>query len=656
MSHLLALRRTMCLGVALATLAGAAAAQAPAPARPKQVAPAQATAPAKPAGPSIVNFLKVRTPTGVQLGANGAVYCIDWPDGVNQVYRRDNAADPKAPMKRITDFKDGVSSYALSFDNRWATLSAAVGGNENTNVWLLNAADDSIVPVLQNKDVQFTVQLWLPDSSGFVYRANDTSPKDFHLYRYDIASKQSTKVLAKEGDWSAGDIASDLSRMLVVNYRSASDSRVFELDIKTGTLRDLSATAEGTESANFPVGYLPGEKQALLQSDVKEGKARLYIRDLADAAGKPMKEALPALGKWELDGAEINLEKTHLAVTHNEDGYSTLRVYTLPAMEEVKLPKIEKGLQGAGQFRGSTLLYTLNNANTPTLAYALDLTKGGEPRALTTRMDSETIDLSTFRLPELVKYKSFDGLEIPSFLYLPAGARKGSPVPFVVNYHGGPEGQHRPGFDRVSQYLVSKGYGVLLPNVRGSTGYGREFQMMDNYKKRWDSVKDGVEAAKWLVSEGYAAKGKIATYGGSYGGFMSVACLVEGGDIFGAGINIVGIVNFQTFLQQTAGYRRALREAEYGPLSDPEFLKSVSPLLQIDKIKVPMMIAHGLNDPRVPVGEAMQLAVGLQERGYDPELVFFPDEGHGFAKLRNRIIFNERLVKFLDAHIGAKSN
>jgi dipeptidyl aminopeptidase/acylaminoacyl peptidase len=176
--------------------------------------------------------------------------------------------------------------------------------------------------------------------------------------------------------------------------------------------------------------------------------------------------------------------------------------------------------------------------------------------------------------------------------------------------------------------------------------------MMDDYKKRWDSVKDGAEAARWLVKNGYAESGRIAAYGGSYGGFMSVATVIEGADVFGASIDVVGIVNFKTFLEQTRDYRRKLREAEYGPLSDPEFLASVSPLNRIEEIKCPMMIAHGLNDPRVPVGEAMQLAVGLQQRGYDPELVFCPDEGHGFAKLNNRLLFADRMVKFLDRTIG----
>jgi dipeptidyl aminopeptidase/acylaminoacyl peptidase len=202
-----------------------------------------------------------------------------------------------------------------------------------------------------------------------------------------------------------------------------------------------------------------------------------------------------------------------------------------------------------------------------------------------------------------------------------------------------------------------------MPNPRGSTGYGREFQMLDNYKKRWDSVRDGVDAAEWLVKSGYAAPGRIATMGGSYGGFMSVACIVEDQDrvdrglrkqrLFGACVDAVGIVNMKSFLEKTSGYRRELREAEYGPLADTTFLATVSSIRRVDQIQVPVLIGHGFNDPRVPVEEAMQLAVALKDRGRRPRLFIAPDEGHGFQKLDNRVYFGERVAAFLDETIGA---
>jgi dipeptidyl aminopeptidase/acylaminoacyl peptidase len=376
---------------------------------------------------------------------------------------------------------------------------------------------------------------------------------------------------------------------------------------------------------------------------------------------------LPKLATWELDGATIDEEREHLAVAVNENGYSVPYLYTLPDLKPLPPPTTEKGVLGGSSFKNGTLIWTLSNARRPSTAFATKIANTAKkPEDYATKQltwtDDQGIDFNSFSLPELVTYKAFDGREISAFVFLPPGHQKGTPVPFIVNYHGGPESQHRPGFSSVDQYLLTRGFGILKPNVRGSTGYGREFQMLDDYKKRWDSVKDGVDAAEWLVQNGYAQPGRIATYGGSYGGFMSVACIVEDQErvdsgarkdrLFGASVNIVGVANLRTFLERTSGYRRALREVEYGPLTDKEFLESVSSLNRVDKIQVPMFIAHGFNDPRVPVEEAMQLAAALKQRGRNPRVFIAPDEGHGFAKLDNRIYFNERAASFLEETIG----
>jgi dipeptidyl aminopeptidase/acylaminoacyl peptidase len=377
---------------------------------------------------------------------------------------------------------------------------------------------------------------------------------------------------------------------------------------------------------------------------------------VVDLKAKTARRPLPALDRFELDEPRIDHARSRCAIGTNEDVYGVLHAYRLPDFEPIELPPIERGVVSVNEIRNGTLVWSLSNARTPGLSFAWQVpargNRGAGQAQQITFADSRGIDLASFALPELVRYKSFDGLEIPAFLYLPAGYVRGTKIPFVVNYHGGPEGQHRPSFDAGTQAVVAHGFGVIQPNVRGSTGYGRAYQMMDDYKNRWSSVKDGVEAARWLVKQGYAEPKKIAATGGSYGGYMSVSTTIEGKDVIGATVDIVGVVNMKTFLEQTKGYRRKLREAEYGPLSDPDFLASISPLTRADEIDVPMLIAHGLNDPRVPVGEAMQLAVNLQRRGLDPELYFFPDEGHGFRKLANRKLFADRMVRFLERTIA----
>ncbi len=607
-------------------------------------------APAVAQQPTMEQFLRIRAPNSPAIAPDGTLYVRDWPDGIQHLYSRAAGAPATAPFKRLTDnsqFRDGISGFSISPNGKHIIIAAAVGGNEQTNLYHLDPASAAIKPLLVDNSVVFSLGTWLYDSSGFLYTANDTSPADFHVYRFDLADGKRTKLLEKTGSWSVADVSNDGSRVLLNEYFSISNSNAWELNAATGALSKLNVDAE--ETMNSVSGYLPGERSVALVSDLEEGIVRMFVRDLASGR---ISKPFPDLERFNMEGGSINHERTIAAVTYNECGYASMRVVELPSFKTIDMPGLDKGIIGSVSIQDSTIVWSLSNARTPGVSYSYTVGSGASAPTAITVADTQGIDLSTFPLPELISYKSFDGLEIPAFIFLPPGFTKGNPVPFVVNFHGGPEGQSRPGFAALTQFLLSRGYGVMLPNVRGSTGYGREFHMLDNYQKRWDSVKDGAEAARWLVKNGYAEAGRIAAYGGSYGGFMACATIIEGKDVFGSSINVVGIVNFQTFLEQTRDYRRKLREAEYGPLTDPEFLASISPLNRVDEIQVPMMIAHGLNDPRVPVGEAMQLAVELQKRGYDPELLYFPDEGHGFAKLSNRLLFSDRMVKFLERTIG----
>lgn len=621
----------------------------------------------------LAKFLRVRAPGSATIAPDGTMYVSDRPDGIVQLYRvKDRAGVARADgaMTKLTSFPDGIGGFTLSPDARTLLVSAGVGGNENNQIYMVDQSGPKpdVRPLTQNPKVQYAVNQWTYDSSGFYFSGNDESPNDFYLYRYDLKSGSKTKILGQEGSWSVGDCTVDNTRVLVSRYFSASDSKVYELSPSSGDIKEVTLTPGGGGTAsNDVVGYMPDEKSVLILADTENGIKRLYRRDLA--TGKVVKP-IPALDAFEIDEATINMERTLLGVVTNVDGFGDFTLYRLPGFEKVELPPIEKGVVGGVRIRGNRVLWSQSNAKTPGLTFEFMVPDAGAPKAAARQVtfaDTQGLDFSSFPLPELVKYKAFDGREIPAFLWLPPGyIRNGiiaaKPIPFIVNYHGGPEGQSRPGFSATIQFALSQGFGVMQPNVRGSSGYGREFLMLDDYKGRWDSVRDGVDAADWLVKNGYATPGKIATYGGSYGGFMSVACLVEDQlrvdsgtqkqRLFGAGINVVGIVNLKTFLEQTSGYRRKLREVEYGPLTDPDFLHSVSSIHKIDKINVPMFIAHGLNDPRVPIGEAMQLAVGLRKRGLQPLEFYCPDEGHGFAKLSNRLLFSERMVKFLDRTIG----
>jgi dipeptidyl aminopeptidase/acylaminoacyl peptidase len=273
----------------------------------------------------------------------------------------------------------------------------------------------------------------------------------------------------------------------------------------------------------------------------------------------------------------------------------------------------------------------------------------GDLRRLT-RSSTAGIPLRTFRRPEVVRYRTFDGRVIPALFYEPEASPENAPV--VVNVHGGPESQSRPLFAPVTQYLLGRGYAVFAPNVRGSTGYGKAYTHLDDVYLRMDSVRDLACAARWLRGRGHQ---RVAVMGGSYGGFMVLAALTEYPESWAAGVDIVGIANLVTFLENTGSYRRALREPEYGSLErDRPFLESISPIHKAEKIAAPLMVVHGKNDPRVPVGEAEQIVEKVRKNGGAVEYLLYEDEGHGLAKLKNRLDAYPKIVAFLDEYLTPK--
>ncbi len=256
---------------------------------------------------------------------------------------------------------------------------------------------------------------------------------------------------------------------------------------------------------------------------------------------------------------------------------------------------------------------------------------------------------------ELIHFNSFDGLNVPAYLFLPTKQLNGQ-YPVVINIHGGPESQYRPGFSPLTQYFVSKGFAVLAPNVRGSTGYGKAYQALDDKRMRLDSVKDLAWLHRWIDDDERLDGRRVALMGGSYGGYMVLAGLAFYPDLWVAGIDIVGIANLVTFLENTSPYRRKLREHEYGSLErDKSFLKKVSPINSINSVSAPLMIIHGANDPRVPLNEAEQVYEALTKRGIECELHVYLDEGHGIAKLKNRLDIYPKVSRFLDHVFNKKT-
>ncbi len=592
---------------------------------------------------SIERFVKIRWPRSAELAVGGNFYYVDLEDGINQLHRQAPGAKRGTP---ITHFEDGLGEYTVSPDGAWIAISAARGGDEQYDIHLMNAGTEEIEPLLVDRETVFGSVVWNRDSSKFAYRANRYEKANFNVFVFDMQTRKSKLVWDKPGYWYPSDFNRRGDKLTIGQYVSASESHVREVSLIGMGSRPLD-WVEKPWSFN-PVGYNAAGTKFLVVSDYGGDRKQLFQIVLRTGKIEP---ALPQFAVHDLDYAVVNDARDTLAVVVNVDGYARVHLFSLPDLTPLVGPEIPAGVIGNVRLTGKTLLYSVNNANTPGSIYKWRVGDSGTRPTRLTCADTHGIDVGGFPLPQLVRIASFDGLEVPAFLYLPERYRHGRPIPFVVSYHGGPEGQYRPYFSRHFQYFLSRGFGVLAPNVRGSRGYGTAYLQMDNYKKRMDSVRDGVACARWLIEKGYSKPKMIAAYGGSYGGFMVMAVITQAPEVFGAACNVVGIVNFETFLKRTKAYRRKLREAEYGPLDDPAFLKSISPIYLVDRIETPVLIAHGKNDPRVPFHEAEQLFEALKARGQNPEMLAFDDEGHGFAKEANRIVFYQKLADFFESHL-----
>jgi len=400
----------------------------------------------------------------------------------------------------------------------------------------------------------------------------------------------------------------------------------------------LISSHEG--QATYEAAFGRTDEELYLLTNEGSDFHRLVYRNLNESKLTPIGPDIP----WELSGLQVSPCRRYLLYAANEGGYSNL--YLIDAWLNNELPTPEtKGIISSCSFTENLdLLFCYDFPKRSSEVYRWSFLQS-EVRQLTWSCYQGLMP-HEFIQPELRYYESFDGLKIPAFLYLPKNFKKGTPIPMILHFHGGPEAQFTPNFYKHFQYFLELGIGICAPNIRGSSGYGHHYMSLDDYKKRMDSVQDGVELARWLMDEGYTTSDQLGVMGGSYGGFMVLSLITEAPQYFAAACDVVGISNLVTFLKNTAPYRRALREAEYGPLSDEEFLRSISPIHKMDRVITPLLVVHGATDPRVPLDEAQQVVDALKQRNREVEWLFFEDEGHGIRKLDNQIAYYDKMFAF----------
>ncbi|MGI0149418.1 MAG: S9 family peptidase, partial [Thermoplasmata archaeon] len=448
------------------------------------------------------------------------------------------------------------------------------------------------------------------------------------------------------------DVTRDGKFALLSRTVSRGDNNLYRVEIAKGK-ETLLTPHEGPGS--FFGAFSPDGRSVYLASNKDRDRRAFGRLDFARDGSPGQSRWLAERDDAELDGFEVNDQGSIAALAWNVAGKTELELLDLKTGRVKSRPKLPGEIAGGPDFSadGRLLAMTISGAATPVDIWVLDLAKGAFRRI--TKSPHAGVDLGSLSRPELLRFRAHDGLELSGWLYRPNGGKP--PFPTVLSFHGGPESQERPGFSSTYQALVSRGIAVFAPNVRGSSGFGKRFVNLDNGALRFEGVKDIRSCVEAAVASGAADPKRIGIMGGSYGGYMVMAGLAEYPDLFAAGANLFGVVNFETFFKHTEPWMAAISTIEYGdPATEADLLRRLSPIHKVDRVTAPTIVLHGANDTNVPVVEAEQVVESLKKRGVPVEYVLFPDEGHGWRKIPNRIRSTVAIVRWFERHLAGASS
>lgn len=559
---------------------------------------------------------------------------------------------------QLTFFKDRVSDYSPNPASDEILLERDEGGSEYNQFYIMNSSGSDIQMLTDNSPkVLYGFGSWSDDGSFYTYYSNKRSAYFYDIYVHNITTGSDEMIFSSDHSNYPSAISRDGKKMIVSRSYTTYDNDLYLLDITTKDFKLITTHNNFNDPAEYYASSFDAAGGKLyFITNTKSDFYRIGIYDIN--SGNTTFPDYPFLNNYknnDISRVTLSPDKTKMMIMINDRGYDRLFMYDLNENKEINLPEQLKSESiTAVKFanRSPKVIIGINSAANPSVLYEWNYSTGSVEQITYPSLGG--VDPATFIEPSLTSYKSYDGLEIPAFIYMPKNS-EGQKLPCIISIHGGPEGQSTYGFAPIYQYFLSAGYIVVEPNVRGSTGYGKKYAALDNVRNRENSVKDIAWLVEYLKTRSDIDAGKIAVYGGSYGGYMVLACLTLYPDLFAAGVDVVGISNFVTFLQNTSDYRKNNRESEYGSLEkDKDFLETISPLNKVKNIKAPLMIVHGRNDPRVPVSEAEQMNSAIVNNGGVSELYIYEDEGHGVAKQKNRLDLYPKMVKFLDKYVKNK--
>lgn len=587
----------------------------------------------------IQSLMDVRAPGVGALAPDGKSMFFSWSiTGIGQIWKLDG---PRRFPRELTGGEESTWLAAVTPDGRVLVLQRDRKGEENPGLYLQPVAGGPLEVIQHERGKQTRFEGVSTDSRYVYFTSNDRKADSYVVYRWDIAKKAREVVFDKEdGLWRVSDMRDD-GRLLLRKETGSLTAEYSEYDPAKQSLVPLLGQGEKEE---YDARY--GAKDGVLL--VSTNKLGEYRRLYAWSAGK-----LEPLGdevKADVDWFDVDRKRTHVVYTTNDGGFTrphALDARTLKPVKLPALPDVDHVVFGPTTPDGRYTTMGVDDGRHPLQGYVLDWTTG--------RLEAwhapstPEVDTTRFARAQIDAYPARDGAKIPVLIRRPDRCTAEALCPVVVSFHGGPEGQARPGFSVGAQMFVDAGFIYVEPNVRGSDGYGKTWLHADDGRKRLDVITDIEDAAKWARGK-FSAGGqapKVGIYGGSYGGYSVLVGMTMFAGAYDAGVDVVGISDIRTFLRNTAPYRRLLRVSEYGdPDVDAEALAKLSPMTYVDRVKAPILIMQGATDPRVPAGEAVQIHDAIEQKGVPCELMIFPDEGHGAQKRENKVLMIGHAIRF----------
>lgn len=591
---------------------------------------------------TLAQYLMIRgNSNGAFVAGGEEVLFANSTTGVKQLWRMDAGG---GWPHQLTFFEEGIDYYYAHPTEDLAVLAVDRGGNERTQLYLCDTWGHNLRRITRDDGAIFGFGGFSRDGRKLVYESNERDERYFDVYLFDIETDGRELILESDDFNSSVGFSPDGRYVAFIRLHDSHNTDIFLIDLENGNELVLCTPHDGDVEYGIP-RWLPDSGGFYFSSNEDNEFVELAYYDMA--SGERRWAERPG---WDLEDYFVSWNGRYLVYEVNVEGYDELVIKDLATGETINPPEM-----CIGQFSTISmttdeiaLLFAHNGPDHPADLFVWDVGSKDEPKRIT-YASLAGIPEETLVSPELVHYETFDGLQIPAYVYVPRSSDESERAPVVVLAHGGPESQYQAWFDSMAQYFLDRGFAYVVPNARGSTGYGKSYSRLDDRFNRLDNVRDFEYLARWLAEQPWANPDRLIIQGQSYGGYSVMACLTEQPDLWAAGVEICGISNLVTFLENTGPWRQHLRESEYGYLdTDREFLEEISPVNNAHRIKAPLVVIQGANDPRVPLDEAEQIVAAARANGVPVLYLLYEDEGHGLSKLENRLDAWPKVIEFLN--------